>query len=221
MSVAKSGRGPSGLWVLAPSLVAMEAEADRIAPKRSIASDGSIGDAAHAARRSDHNPDEEGALDYVDALDLTHDPRNGFDAHAYARLVARNVVNGVERRIDYIISNGQIFSRRDGRWAWRPYSGSSPHTQHAHFSVADTGRADTSTWFTSRPLFPTPPPVPTMEDDDVYLRDRETGNIYAVSATHFQHLSPAQWRDREREGAKFINLHPLEVLARLKSRVKV
>jgi len=165
MGVAKAGRG----WVLAPCLVAMEAEANRIAPRRSIASDGSIGDQAHAARTSDHNPS--GGV--VHALDLTHDPAGGWDAHAHAQQVAANVVNGVERRIKYIISRGRIFSQKSGRWAWRPYTGANPHNHHAHFSVNDH-IGDVSPWFGSVPPFPSKPvppvftPAISIEEDDMH-----------------------------------------------------
>ncbi|MGH3942021.1 MAG: hypothetical protein ACRDTG_26045 [Pseudonocardiaceae bacterium] len=45
-------------------------------PDRSKASDGGIGDAAHAARVSDHNPDSGGV---GRARDFTHDPAHGVD----------------------------------------------------------------------------------------------------------------------------------------------
>lgn len=121
-----AGRG----WRLAPSLIAMEAEADRLAPRRSTASDGSIGDQSHAARKSDHNP--EGG--WVTALDLTHDPRGGWDAHARARELA----NRRDPRIDYLISNRQIWTLARG---WRPYTGANPHTHHAHTSIFNTATA--------------------------------------------------------------------------------
>lgn len=156
MTVAHSGRWAGGTWKLAPCLVALEAEADRIAPTRRRGSDGSIGDRAHAARRSDHNPDEEGATDWVDALDITHDPERGMDIHARLRVVAQNVRNGIEHRVSYLISNKQIFSEKNGVWAWRPYGGDNPHTQHGHISVNDAHRGDTSAWFSTPPL-PTPP----------------------------------------------------------------
>ena len=133
MSVAKVGRG----WSLVPSLVALEAEADRLAPGRRRVSDGSIGDAAHADRVSDHNP----SGGWVHAIDLTDDPKGGFDAHAHAR----RVVARKDRRIKYVISNRRIYGpgSRFG-WAGGPYSGANPHTAHAHFSVLPTsvGRFD-------------------------------------------------------------------------------
>lgn len=156
MTVAHSGRWAGGTWRLAPCLVALEAEADRIAPTRRRGSDGSIGDRAHAARRSDHNPDEEGATDWVDALDITHDPERGMDIHARLHVVAQNVRNGIEHRVSYLISNEQIFSEKNGVWAWRPYGDDNPHTQHGHISVNDAHRGDTSAWFSTPPL-PTPP----------------------------------------------------------------
>jgi len=71
---------------------------------------------------------------------------------------------------------------------------------------------------------PATPPKPSLipqEDDDMYIRDRESGAIYALSATHWDHLSGPQWEDRKREGARAQDMHPLEVLARIKSRIKV
>lgn len=157
MTVAHAGRWSGGTWKLAPCLVALEAEADRIAPTRRKGSDGSIGDRAHAVRRSDHNPDEEGVTDFVDALDITHDPERGMDIHARLRVVAQNVKNGIEARVSYLISNRQIFSQKNGVWAWRRYDGENPHTQHGHISVNDEHRGDTSSWFDSSPPLPTPP----------------------------------------------------------------
>lgn len=165
--VAMMGRG----WQLAPSLQAMVAEADRLAPKRRRASDGSIGDVSHQSRESDHNP----SGGWVDALDLTHDPRGGFDAHAMAqRVIARR-----DPRIKYVISNRRIYGpgSRYG-WAGGPYTGNNPHSAHAHFSVLPTsvGRFDVSPWFGGSASAPEPPNpeliVSTsdpVEDDMPYL----------------------------------------------------
>lgn len=148
MTVSRSGRG----WKLAPSLIALEAEADRLAPRRSRASDGSIGDAAHRASVSDHNP----AAGWVTAIDLTHDPKGGFDAHAHARAVAARR----DPRVKYIISEGRIWTPAKG---WTQYLGSNRHDHHAHYSILNTpaARDDTRPWLS----FPPPPPRPPTGDE--------------------------------------------------------
>jgi hypothetical protein len=139
--VALAGSG----WQLAPCLVSMYDEANRLAPNRNRKADGSIGDTAHASRTSDHNP----ANGFVTALDLTHAPETGFDAHARARMViARR-----DQRIKYVISNRMIArsysSGGSPPWTWKPYTGSNPHVFHAHFSVNNTvaARNNTSAWW--------------------------------------------------------------------------
>ena len=139
--VAQAGRG----WKLAPCLVAMVDEANRIAPDRNRKADGSIGDTAHSARKSDHNP----ANGWVTALDLTHAPASGFDAHARAR----QVIARQDERIKYVISNGMIAksyaSRGRAPWIWQPYTGPNPHRHHAHFSIHNTptARDDVRPWW--------------------------------------------------------------------------
>ena len=148
-----SGRG----WRLAPSLIALEDEVNCIWPRRSQASDGSIGDSAHRHRKSDHNP----AGGWVTAIDLTNDPRVGLDIHAQMRTLAARG----DRRVKYLISNRQIWEPGRG---WRHYSGDNPHTRHAHISIDNTpaARNDTSPWLVwivgNAPApQPTPQPQPT------------------------------------------------------------
>ena len=160
--VAIAGPG----WRLSPSLVAMFVEADRIAPNRSHASDGTIGDASHAARTSQHNPADDPAdrdrTRWGCAGDLTHDPRNGFDAHAHARRIAARK----DFRIRYLISNGQWWEN-DGR-GWKTYSGSNPHTGHMHASIWNpaTARNLTDPWWPGAPGTATPPPYNPSRDED-------------------------------------------------------
>lgn len=97
-------------------------------PQRSKLSDGWIGDQAHAARASDHNPNAAGV---VTALDITHDPANGVDTWAIAETLRQNR----DRRIKYVISNGRIFSSLVSPWTWRPYTGANAHAHHIHISV--------------------------------------------------------------------------------------
>jgi hypothetical protein len=67
----------------------------------------------------------------VSALDLTHDPKNGFDSYAFAEHLRRTK----DPRIKYVISNRRIFSSVTRPWEWRKYTGSNGHTSHVHVSV--------------------------------------------------------------------------------------
>lgn len=98
---------------------------DAAAPNRDKTSDGWIGDASHAARRSDHNPDSNGI---VHAIDITHDPVN-FDAHKWVREVLVKCGDG---RLKYVISSGKVWDPVRG---WHKYNGPNPHNKHVHVSV--------------------------------------------------------------------------------------
>jgi hypothetical protein len=150
-------------WRMARSLDKLLAQINAYAPRRSKVSDGGIGDAAHSARTSDHNPDSRGI---VHARDFTHDPKGGFDAHAFVRRLAK----AGDRRVKYLISNRQISNPSISAGRWRPYAGVNPHTQHAHVScVYSSLEDDTSPW----PGLgtPTPTPAPTQEDDMKRIRN--------------------------------------------------
>jgi len=128
-------------WRVAKSLDQLLNEINTFAPNRSKASDGSIGDAAHASRASDHNPYIKlGGVGIVRARDFTHDPARGFDSYAFARSLAKSG----DPRIRYIISNGQIFTPTVSS-SWRTYSGSNPHDHHAHVSVSESASLFDST----------------------------------------------------------------------------
>ncbi len=119
-------------WRTAKSLIRLRDQINQMAPKRSKANDGTIGDAAHAGRDSDHNPwvkDDNGGI--VTALDITDDPLNGCDAKRLVEALARSR----DQRIKYIIWNKQIISALKQPWVWRSYSGANPHTKHFHLSV--------------------------------------------------------------------------------------
>jgi len=118
-------------WRLAKSLEILRAQFNERYPKRSKKADGSIGDAAHASRDSDHNPwVKDGKTGVVTALDITHDPENGVDTYK----VADHMRTKRDPRVKYIISNGRICSADRG-WEWRPYTGKNKHSQHVHISV--------------------------------------------------------------------------------------
>lgn len=115
-------------WRLASSLLTLRGQVDARAPQRSRTHDGTIGDAAHASRKSDHNPNGAGV---VTAIDLTHDPAGGLDCAA----LADALVKSRDPRIKYIIFRGRIASSKVQPWTWRPYTGANRHDKHLHLSV--------------------------------------------------------------------------------------
>ena len=116
-------------WRLAKSLITLRQQIDQRHPKRSKKSDGAVGDLAHRKRKSDHNPNSHGV---VTAIDITHDPANGFNSHTFADHLRKMK----DRRIKYVISNHKIFSSTTVPWTWRKYTGSNPHVHHVHISVS-------------------------------------------------------------------------------------
>ena len=144
-------------WYVARSLDTLLDEINASAPGRNKASDGSIGDADHSSRESDHNPcDDHNA---VCARDFTHDPGAGFDSHAFAYWLVARCSAGIENRCKYVISNYQIASASQA-WVWRPYDGSNPHSHHVHVSVAHPQSLfdDPAGWGWHGNAGPTPPP---------------------------------------------------------------
>lgn len=151
-------------WRLAKSLETLRAQVNAKWPGRSRDSDGSIGDASHSSRLSDHNPDDHGV---VRAIDITHDPRSGFDSYAFADLLLKRQ----DPRLKYVISNRRIGSGPAGPspGMWRSYSGKNPHDHHCHISVVEDSRADsTQAWNIDGVTAPDPaappykPPPPTV-----------------------------------------------------------
>lgn len=143
-------------WIVAASCKAALAEATRRWPDRNRAADGTIGDAAHAARTSDHNPDDQTSNDNRDAdhvhevhaFDLSHDPAHGCDCNVLAEHVRSRVLAGLETRVAYVIWDRRIFNPAVSP-DWRPYTGADPHTGHIHCSIlySDSAENDTSDWW--------------------------------------------------------------------------
>lgn len=115
-------------WRLANSLITLRNQLNGMFPARSKASDGAIGDQAHAARKSEHNPNAAGV---VRAIDVTHDPKNGVDCHELAKALCTSKDN----RVLYIIWNGRITVQGTNLQKWKPYPGKNAHTHHLHISV--------------------------------------------------------------------------------------
>ena len=115
------------------SLMTLLRQVNALWPERSTSSDGMLGDKAHRARKSDHNPNSRGI---VQALDITHDPKQGCDSYKIAEMLQVNK----DHRIKYVISNRKIMSgeeQTNPAWVWREYDGANPHNKHVHISVRD------------------------------------------------------------------------------------
>lgn len=148
-------------WQLAGSLVQLRAQLNQLYPNRSKISDGTIGDAAHAASVSDHNPDSSGT---VRAFDCTHDPAGGVDGNWLAGQLQRSR----DPRIKYVIWNRRIMAGNAGPspWVWRAYHGSNPHDHHVHVSVV-AGAAGNSATSWSLAASPTSTQEADMSAEDV------------------------------------------------------
>lgn len=121
-------------WRVARSLDVLLGQLNDLYPHRSKVSDGSIGDAAHASRNSDHNPWYGPGI--VTARDFTHDPDGGINCH----WLAQQLVTHHDRRIKYIIWDHKIWQH-----GWSAYNGPNPHTKHLHLSVVASPLCDNTT----------------------------------------------------------------------------
>lgn len=141
---------------LIPCLDELRDEFDDLSAGRDRASDGWIGDRAHAQTSSDHNDDESGRVPIRDAdskpevhaVDVDKDlRRSGVTMAAIVAFVIARCRAGLEKRLRYVIFNRTIWSESTG-WQARAYTGSNPHDKHAHFSGSyDSAReADRRPW---------------------------------------------------------------------------
>jgi hypothetical protein len=125
-------------WFLNPALTRFRNEVNSRWPHRDKTSDGTIGDAAHQATNSDHNPDADGS---VDAWDMDVD---GVDVAACKRAFQAHEAAG------YWIHNDRIAFRDEG---WRPRSyayagpGRNRHDKHVHWNTRQSHERSTKPWF--------------------------------------------------------------------------
>jgi peptidoglycan hydrolase-like protein with peptidoglycan-binding domain len=139
--------------VLCPAGIRLRSEINHRWPNRDHRSDGWIGDRAHAARKSDHNPNGHGV---VDALDIDTD---GINVALLIALLIRH------SSTHYVIYNRTIWSREYG-FRPRRYTGVDPHVEHLHWSCLQSIAAENSTrpWGIASIVVvpvvnPTPPPT--------------------------------------------------------------
>lgn len=128
--------------------VTLRRQVDQAFPKRDRRSDGWIGDKAHQARQSDHNPDARG---WVHALDIDADlygpnrPGVGRDTAwvlaEQLREYARRKRPGSER-LKYIVYRDQICSGTYSNtfWTWRGKGYG--HMSHIHVSFTTAAEDD-------------------------------------------------------------------------------
>ena len=124
-------------WRLARSLEKLREQINAAHPDRSKVSDGSIGDVAHSARKSDHNPNSAGV---VTAIDITHDPDKGVDGHTLSRQLAQ------DSRTKYVIFAGEIYRTYKPELGWAKYTGTNRHDKHVHISVLGDKYDDAALW---------------------------------------------------------------------------
>jgi hypothetical protein len=133
----------SGKPRLARPLEVLRAQIDALSPKRSTAWDGWIGDAAHAATKSDHNPNAQGV---VNAIDITNDPPH----EVHVAVIAEAIRASRDPRLSYMIHNGfmlRSYAKPNiPAWTWVPYTGPSAHEHHLHVSVTAEASLDAKPW---------------------------------------------------------------------------
>jgi hypothetical protein len=141
-------------WVVVPCLLEGRDQLNARFPNRDKSSEGTIGDTAHQAEASSHNPDLTGHPEYRDgdskdevrAWDADKDLRDpsGIQMETLVQALITRLRAGELWWIRYIIYNRRIWHRRDG-FVTRAYTGSNPHTDHVHFNSDFTQAADEAT----------------------------------------------------------------------------
>lgn len=119
----------------APAAIAVLRQATALKPLRKKASDGLLPSLAHQKQSpsSDHNTGY--------AVDLTHDPKNGIDCvEIFEKLK-------VDKRVKYLIFQGQIWAKDKAKQGNRKYIGSNQHNKHLHISINQGCGNDVNPWF--------------------------------------------------------------------------
>lgn len=138
-------------WKEAAGLKTLKAQFDAAFPGRDRASDGAIGDAAHSARSSDHNPNSRG---YVCARDFDEDvkPKSKAESERLMRRfgneLAEYAASGLpgSDRVKYVVYEDRVASGTY-RSSWWKFRGSGyGHTHHLHLSVTQAAEKDGQRW---------------------------------------------------------------------------
>lgn len=188
-------------------LTSITAEANRIAPKRRKSSDGMLGDAAHRAEVSDHNPDARGVVHAVDVsqsmpgLPYWESGMDEFDVWQYAYDIAHAYISASPavrvQRWPWLATGGYmvwfdgtkdiIFDpsvsltiRQNG--SFKTAHGDAPHT---HFSIGHNAQSenDTQPIFAATAAPPDPEDLDMTEDELVKILRRELAAFLGGAST--------------------------------------
>lgn len=136
-------------WIVAKLCkggVQLRDQIDRRWPKRDKKSDGWIGDEAHSARASDHNPNKAGIVHAIDIDENLGTYSNGGTARVLANQLADYAASGLpgSNRIKNIVYENRVASGtyRKTWWTWR--HGNYGHEAHIHVSLTSSADRDGS-----------------------------------------------------------------------------
>jgi hypothetical protein len=129
-------------WFLNPALTNFRNAVNKGYPNRDKASDGTIGDEAHQASSSDHNPDADQS---VDAWDMDVNLYGAGKAPPAADIEHLKKVFQAHPSSQYWIHNRQIASRSNG-WQRTTYTGPNPHDKHVHWNTREAYENSTTAW---------------------------------------------------------------------------
>lgn len=126
-------------WHLNEFLTTWRASVNKQFPRRTKASDGTIGDTAHQQTASQHNPDADGSVDAWDAdvnlLGSSTETGTAAEVAAMKKLIAEFQK---QPQAQLWIFQRHIANRDVDTWKVRPYTGPSPHDHHCHFQSRST-----------------------------------------------------------------------------------
>src|SRR4051812_28152076 len=135
-------------WIVIPCLLSLQKEFDALNPNRDKGAEGFVGDSSHTSS-SDHTPDEDSDVlrekdsDHINEVHAYDCDSTGPWPGTNFKAIVMKVVEGEKKkwndpndkcRLNYVIIDREIYDK-DNNFNPQPYTGSDPHTNHAHFSA--------------------------------------------------------------------------------------
>jgi hypothetical protein len=164
-------------WVKVKWIQPLFDACNTLAPDRSHAQDGTIGDLAHASGTSGHNPDDTPGVqaerqdaDSIPEVRAADVDSRGIPMERVVQAVLHGPASELNRLI-YIIFNRRIWSKSNG-WRQAVYTGDDPHDTHAHFSGDPAADEDSRPWTSVLALAE----GTTVSDFDPYGKAPAAGN---------------------------------------------